>query len=105
MGYTTSFVGWNGGENETRSSEEILEDVLAAESRFLNGRTLFLAPTALRLGKVEGAVDHGVVSHAVVVDAVTLVNRDLSVVTTELLYLSDGADAAGVVEGEGVAVL
>ena len=40
MGYTTSFVGWNGGENETRSSEEILEDVLAAESRFLNDSTL-----------------------------------------------------------------
>ena len=40
MGYTTSFVGWNGGENETNSSEEILEDVLAAESRLLNDSTL-----------------------------------------------------------------
>ena len=36
MGYTTSFVGWNGGENETSSSK----DVLVAESRFLNDSTL-----------------------------------------------------------------
>ena len=57
------------------------------------------------MGEVEGAVDHGVVSHAVVVNAVTLVNRYLSVGTTGVLYLSDGAGAAGVVEGEGVAVL
>ena len=78
---------------------------MKCQTRFLNGLTLFLAPTALRLGEVECAVDHGVVSHVVVVDAVTLVNRDLSVGTTGLLYLSDGADAAGVVEGEGVAVL
>ena len=89
----------------SRSCSNRPQEFLKCQTKFLNGRTLFLAPTALRLGKVEGAVDHGVVSHVVVVDAVTLVNRDLSVGTTGLLYLSDGAGAAGVVEGEGVAVL
>ena len=40
MGYRTPFVGWNGGENETKSSQEILEEALTPESRFLNDSTL-----------------------------------------------------------------
>ena len=40
MGYRTPFVGWNGDENETKSSQEILEEALAPESHFLNDSTL-----------------------------------------------------------------
>ena len=40
MGYGTPFVGWSGGENETKSSQEILEEALTPESRFLNDSTL-----------------------------------------------------------------
>ena len=31
-----SFVGWNGGENENKSSTDILEEVLVAKSQLCN---------------------------------------------------------------------
>ena len=37
-----SFVGWNGGENETKSSQDILEEVLVVKSHILN-ETSFLS--------------------------------------------------------------
>ena len=36
MDATKSFIGWNGGENETKSSQDILEEALVLKSQILN---------------------------------------------------------------------
>ena len=38
-----SFVGWNGGENENKSSKDILEEVLATKGQLLNESTFVQA--------------------------------------------------------------